>query len=87
MLILIAEAVKPQAVRFGLDERGELCLQCNILRGGQQALENGILHALPVVYALFSDFAETLFPVGGFRVDVGGSFRQRCLLFCGGVLP
>ena len=45
LLILIAEAVKPQAVRFGLDERGELCLQCNILRGGQQAFENGVLYA------------------------------------------
>ena len=33
LLILIAEAVKPQAVRFGLDERGELCLQCNIVSG------------------------------------------------------
>ena len=73
LLILIAEAVKPQAVRFGLDERGELCLQCNILRGGQQALENGVLYALPVVYALFSDFAETLFPGSGLRVDVVGN--------------
>lgn len=73
LLILIAEAVKPQAVRFGLDERGELCLQCNILCGGQQSLENGILYALPMVHTLFSDFAETLFPGGGLRVDVVGN--------------
>ena len=62
LLILIAEAVKPQAVRFGLDERGELCLQCNILRGGQQALENGVLYALPVVYALLATLRRRFFP-------------------------
>ena len=73
LLILIAEAVKPQAVRFGLDERSELCLQCNILRGGQQALENGVLYALTVVYAFLGDFAETLFSGGGLRVDVVGN--------------
>ena len=77
LLILIAEAVKPQAVRFGLDERGELCLQCNILRGGQQALENGVLYALPVVYALFSDFAETLFPGSGVFRFAAEFFRER----------
>ena len=73
LLILIAETIKPQAVRFGLDERGELCLQCNILRGGQQALENGVLYALPMVYAFLGDFAETLSPGGGLRVDVLGN--------------
>lgn len=62
LLILIAETVKPQAVRFGLDERGELCLQCNILRGGQQALENGVLYALPVVYGFLATLRRRFFP-------------------------
>ena len=53
-LIVVAQLIKPQTVQIGVDEGGKLGLQNSKLRGVQQALEDRILHPLPVVYALFS---------------------------------
>ena len=57
-VILIPKVVKAQTVHGFIHDRAQLVLQLFTLRGIQQALENGVLHALPIVHALLCDLAQ-----------------------------
>lgn len=70
VLIMVAQLVKAQAVHFRVDQFGQLGLEYGVLCGIQKAFKYGVLHPLPVVYALFGNFAQALAPGGGFGAHV-----------------
>ena len=57
-LILVTEVVKPQAVALLVHDRTQSVLELSALCGINEALKHGVLNALTIIYALFSDFSQ-----------------------------
>ena len=71
-LVVVAQLVEPQTVQGGVDQGGQLCFENCVLRSVQQAFEHGILHPLPMIYALLGNLAQPFASGRGLGVYVVG---------------
>src|SRR5699024_11178827 len=75
--VAVAQAGKAQAVGLRVDQSGQLCLEQSVLRGVQDALVYGILHALAVIETSLCNLAQPAPSGCWFGVDVVGDQSQH----------
>ena len=69
-LIPVSEIIKTKAVRLRVNQLLQLMLHHFALRRIQKTLKHGILHALPVIYALLCNTAQPFSSFGILSIHV-----------------